>query len=71
MAKVVLVIEDIPEEGKVKVTSVPSIELMLKMDNSGEDLTPAHGYAFFVLNKVREFSKLQAEQNNKRQIITL
>jgi hypothetical protein len=70
MAKIVIVIEDIPDQ-KVKITSVPSIELMLKMDNSGEDLTPANGYAFFILNKVREFSKLQAELGSKKQIITL
>lgn len=56
MATITITIEDSPD-GKVRIKSDPSFEIMASMDLSGHDLTPAHGYAFAMLNKAREVSK--------------
>lgn len=56
MAKIVITIEDLPEN-KVRVVSSPSGEEMVKRTISGEGLTSAHGYAILALNTIREESK--------------
>lgn len=56
MARVVIVIEDLPGD-KVKVEATPNFETMMAMDISGNKLTSAHGYAFAVLNYIRKLSK--------------
>lgn len=58
MAKVIITIEDIPE-GKVKVVSDPSFEIMAKRTLSGHDLTAAHGYALRALNAITDAAKQQ------------
>lgn len=57
MAKITIHIEDLPGD-KVKVTSDPSMETMIKMDISGNKLTSAHGYAFNLLNNFRHLGKM-------------
>ena len=56
MAKITLTIEDTPD-GKVKIVSDPTTETMIKMTQSGDGLTSAHGYAFRMLREAREESK--------------
>jgi hypothetical protein len=56
MAKIVITIEDAPD-GRVKMVSDPSFETMMKMDLSGEKMTPAIGYAFCAINAIRKASK--------------
>jgi hypothetical protein len=58
MAKVTIIIEDIPH-GKVKVVATPNVQEMFQMAESGHDLTSAHGYAFQALNAIRQHSKSQ------------
>lgn len=62
MAKVTLTIEDLPD-GKVKVTSDPKMEVLIKMEVSGYGLSSAEGYAFACLNKIREISKSNSADN--------
>jgi len=57
VAKVVITIEDIPDN-KVKITCDPSLEKMIQMELSGNNLTSAHGYAFKTLNEIRKESKV-------------
>lgn len=64
MAEITIVVKDI-EGGKVSIRATPSFEMIMKMDISGNKLTPAHGYAVALLNKAREISK----SNDPRQII--
>lgn len=59
MAKVVITIEDAPEN-KVKVTAEPSFETMMKIQVSGGELTSAQGYAALALNEIRKESKRNA-----------
>jgi hypothetical protein len=54
--KLTISIEDLPD-GKVKVVSDPSFEKLMRMDISGEHFTAAMGYAFFVINQIRDLSK--------------
>lgn len=63
MAKIEIVIED-TGDGKVKVTSNPSMETMIKMDISGHKLSSAHGYAYACLNEIRRISK-SSDPTNK------
>jgi hypothetical protein len=57
LAKVEIIIEDLPD-GKVKITSNPTMETMIKMEISGSrELTSAHGYAYACLNEIRKLSK--------------
>ena len=56
MAKITITVEDLADGG-VKIVSDPNFETMLKMDNSGNDLTSAHGYALAMLNRARTVSK--------------
>lgn len=56
MAKVIIEIEDRPGD-KVAVKTTPTFETLMAMDISGSKLTAAHGYAFAIINKVREISK--------------
>lgn len=58
MARIVITIED-NQEGGVKVVSNPNFETMMKMVQSGETLTSAHGYALHALNSIRKESKKQ------------
>lgn len=62
MAKIIIEIENLPGD-KVKITSSPTMEQMIKMEVSGDRLTPAHGYAYAMLNKCREISKSQDPTN--------
>lgn len=62
MAKIIIEVEDI-ENGNVRVIATPNFETMAKMDLSGDKLTPAHGYALAMLNKVRQVSKANAPTN--------
>lgn len=62
MAKVIIEIEDIPGD-KVKITSNPTMETMIKMELSGDRLTSAHGYAYACLNEIRKLSKSQDPTN--------
>lgn len=57
MAKITITIEDNQVTGGVKVVSDPSFESMAKMDNSGEGLTSAHGYALTAINHIRKVAK--------------
>lgn len=54
MAKITLSFED--TDGRVKVTSEPSFETMMKMNMSGESLTSAHGYALAAINHIKKLS---------------
>jgi hypothetical protein len=56
MAKAIITIEDLPN-GKVKVETNPSFEVLMKMDESGNGLTCAHGYLFSVINHIQRISK--------------
>lgn len=56
MANITIKIEDI-DGGKVRITSTPNFETMVKMEISGEKLTGAHGYAFSTLNHLWKLSK--------------
>lgn len=56
MSKVIITVEDIDGD-KVRITSSPNFETMMKMDMSGERLTSAHGYAFAILTYARKLSK--------------
>jgi len=56
MAKITITIED-GVDSTVKIVSNPNFETMMKMVNSGETLTSAHGYAFMMLRAAREESK--------------
>ena len=58
MAKVTITIEDIGGD-KVKIVASPNFETLMKIDISGNHLTPAHGYAMRLLNEARRISKLQ------------
>jgi len=63
VAKVEIIIEDLPGD-KVKITSNPSMETMIKMELSGSnELTSAHGYAYACLNEIRKLSKSQDPTN--------
>jgi hypothetical protein len=56
MSKVIIEIEDLPND-KVKITSTPNFETMMKMDISGEGLSGCHGYAFSLLNHARKLAQ--------------
>ncbi len=56
MAKIVIEIEDKPGN-KVSVKATPNFETMCKIDNSGNTLTSAHGYAMLALRAIRDESK--------------
>ena len=56
MAKVIITIEDLPND-KVKTTCSPSFETMMRMHLSGTRLTAAHGYALAAINKIVEEAK--------------
>jgi len=58
MNTVIIEIQDLPD-GKVKVTSNPTMETMIKMQVSGNELSSAHGYAYACLNQIRKISKSQ------------
>lgn len=62
MAKIIIEVED-QSDGNVSVKATPNFETMAKMDLSGDRLTPAHGYALAMLNRVREVSKANAPTN--------
>lgn len=59
MARINITVEDIGNN-KVRITSEPNFETMMKMNLSGEALTSAHGYALAMLNIAREESKKNA-----------
>lgn len=54
--KVTITIEDLPGD-KVKITCDPTGETLIKMIQSGEEATSAHGYALNLLNTARKISK--------------
>lgn len=56
MAKITITIED--QDGKVKVTTDPTVEKMMLMAKAGA-LDSSHGYAFAALNAIRKESKSQ------------
>lgn len=56
MAKIILTIEDGPG-GKVRVTSNPSFETLMKKHRSGHELTSADGYALRAINAIMAESK--------------
>lgn len=56
MAIITITIED-SQDGKVKTTFEPSIEIISKMINSGNDITSAHGYALVAANAIIKSSK--------------
>lgn len=56
MAKVTIVIEDLPGD-QVKIVADPSLEDIFKMTMDGHETTSAHGYAFAMLNTARAESK--------------
>jgi len=60
MARVIIVIEDVPH-GAVKVTSTPDLDTMIRMNVEGGELTNAHGYAAFALNRIQK----QIDDDNK------
>lgn len=57
MAKVTIVIEDLPN-GKVRVVSDPSFETMCRIAKA-EQLTSAHGLAIVALRNMHEASREQ------------
>lgn len=54
--KVTITIEDLPND-KVKITCDPTGETLMKMIQSGEDVTSAMGYGIGLINRAREISK--------------
>ena len=56
LAKVTFTIEDTPD-GRVKTIANPTFETMAMKINSGEDLTPAQGYAVAAINRIMEVSR--------------
>jgi len=56
MARIVIEIED-TKNGKVRVTSKPSFEEMIKFHAARKGLQPSHGYALCALNAIREAAK--------------
>ncbi len=63
MAKITIVIEDIPGPGeKVKVTSDPSFEQMAMSMQRGEPTTGAMGFAVKAANAIREESYKNREE---------
>ncbi len=55
-AQITIVIRDLGQ-GKVEIKSDPTFETMAKMINSGEEATPAHGYALAMVRRAREISQ--------------
>ena len=49
MARVVIVIEDLPD-GKFRIKSDPSMETLSKVLDGKKAVTPAEGHAYFMLN---------------------
>lgn len=60
MAKITIVIEDIPQ-GKIKVTCDPPVVKIMHRHLSGYEMTGAHGYALCALNAVREESRKRGQ----------
>lgn len=58
MPKVIIIIEDMPGN-KVKATSNPTGETLIKKHASGHELSSAEAYALFMLRQLREESKRQ------------
>lgn len=59
MAKVTITIEDHPIMDKVSAKCEPSYETLMKMLQSGTELSPAHWYAILAINTIRNKSKKQ------------
>lgn len=57
MAKITITVEDIPGSDKVKIVAEPNFMTIMKMDISGNQLTPAHGYALRMMNEALRLSK--------------
>lgn len=56
MAKVVIVFEDLAD-GRVKIQSDPSMEVLMKALDSKKDVSPAEGYAYHALMTVWQAAK--------------
>ena len=56
MAKVIITIEDLPND-EVSVIAQPNFETMMKMVVSGHEVTSAQGYAVNALNSIRKSAK--------------
>lgn len=66
MAKVTITVEDL-DNGKVKITAEPNFMTIMKIDISGNHLTPAHGYALRMMNEAMRVSK----ENNPENLIQI
>lgn len=62
MANCKIILEDLGG-GKVKVVSEPSMEIVFKMVESGNELTAAHGYLFVALNAIRKAAQSKEPTN--------
>lgn len=62
MSRIVIIIEDLPNGG-VEVHANPTFESMASQVASGNDLTPAQGYAMKCINVIRAVSKKQTPTN--------
>ena len=62
MAKIVITIED-DLDGKVKMKADPSFEKIVRMANSGAQMTSAHGMAIFIINRVLDQKRKQQQQS--------
>jgi hypothetical protein len=56
MALVKITLEDLPD-GKVKIVSEPSMEVLMKRLEKISDLSPAEGYAYHALNTIWKTAK--------------
>ena len=68
MADITITIKDLPD-GKVEFKSDPNFSEIAKMAQSGHELTNAHGYAMFVMNRLYESTQSKNAKQSKDSLI--